>query len=554
MSRPLPIGIQDFKKIRNLNSLYVDKTDMIVRMMAERAEVYLYTRPRRFGKSLNLSMLDAFFNLEYPKDNTWFDGLKVSGCEECLVHRNAHPVIHFDFKDLDSPNHAVFLEKLKRKLSKLYGRYKYLSDSNELDEVDKMDFHSVFTRTVDEAGIGYSLKDLSDMLYKHHGTKVVILLDEYDNPIHNTYGKQHQSAITQTIREMLSSALKANDSLEFGVVTGVMQIAKESIFSGLNNPNINNIFSTSYDEMFGFTDDEVESICSEYNCLDKSAEIKDWYDGYRFGNANVYNPWSVVMYIHENFAPKPYWANTSSNSIIDALLDNADDRVFEELKSLSQGESLLKAIDVTMTFNDLNGNPDNIYSMMVMSGYLKAIPSGNYHEVSIPNGEIYMIFGNHLAKRIVRTCSDSDVLAGIKDMADSIVNNDVDKLEESLYHIFASSLSALILDHEHVYEGVMTSLLLYLSGKYRVKAERENGKGRLDILLEPRSQSMPNVIIELKHLKPDEKDEKLPSEAAEALKQIHKKDYIFGMKGRILLYGIAFKGMEAKVVSEVLVR
>ena len=477
MSRPLPIGIQDFKKIRNLNSLYVDKTDMIVRMMAERAEVYLYTRPRRFGKSLNLSMLDAFFNLEYPKDNTWFDGLKVSGCEGCLVHRNAHPVIHFDFKDLDSPNHAVFLEKLKRKLSKLYGRYKYLSDSNELDEVDKMDFHSVFTRTVDEAGIGYSLKDLSDMLYKHHGTKVVILLDEYDNPIHNTYGKQHQSAITQTIREMLSSALKANDSLEFGVVTGVMQIAKESIFSGLNNLNVNNIFSTSYDEMFGFTDDEVESICSEYNCLDKSAEIKDWYDGYRFGNANVYNPWSVVMYIHENFAPKPYWANTSSNSIIDALLDNADDRVFEELKSLSQGESLLKAIDVTMTFNDLNGNPDNIYSMMVMSGYLKAIPSGNYHEVSIPNGEIYMIFGNHLAKRIVRTCSDSDVLAGIKDMADSIVNNDVDKLEESLYHIFASSLSALILDHEHVYEGVMTSLLLYLSGKYRVKADRENGKG-----------------------------------------------------------------------------
>ncbi|MBQ2763308.1 MAG: AAA family ATPase, partial [Candidatus Methanomethylophilaceae archaeon] len=334
------------------------------------------------------------------------------------------------------------------------------------------------------------------------------------------------------------------------VITGVMQISKESIFSGLNNLEVNNIFSKDFDEMFGFTNDEVKAICEEYSHPEKYEEAKEWYDGYRFGNTEVYNPWSVLKYVKSGFDPQAYWAGTSGNSIINSLLDCADESVFEELTTLSQGETVRKAIDSTITLEDINGNPDNIYSVMVLSGYLNAVPIGRSYEISLPNGEMYQVFGDLIAKYVSRRFGDADMLSKVRQFSDAVVDNDPEALEKALYGIFAGSLSALILDHEHVYQSAMAMLLMNLSGKYRIKAERENGKGRLDFILEPKVQTLPHIVIELKRLGQDESESKLHAAAEEALKQIREKDYIFGMKGRIFMYGIAFKGMDAKVVSE----
>ena len=550
MTRALPIGVQDFKEIREKNRLYVDKTDMISQILSERTECYLFLRPRRFGKSLNLSMLDAFFNIKYPKDNKWFDGLKISECEECQEHKNAYPVIYFDFKDLGAESYESFIIKLKKKFSDLYSQYEYLITSTALDETDIEYFTDVFKRTVDDWKLGYCLSNLSGMLYKHHNKKVIILLDEYDNPIHYVNDKNLQNDITDVIKGMLSRALKGNESLTFGVIMGIMQIDKNSIFSGLNNIKVNNMFSSKYGEIFGFTVDEVKAICEECGHSEKYSEAKGWYDGYRFGKAEVCNPWDILNYIDEGFKPQPYWARTSGNSIIDMLLECADEWVVEELMKLSQGKSIKKSIDSTITFEELNGIPRDIYSVMAMSGYLTVVPSEFGYEVRIPNGELYQVFGDQIAKYVSRKYGHYNVISKSREFSDVIVNNDSEALENVLYQLFASTLSTAILEHEHACQLVLAMLLMNLSGKYSIRIERENEKGRLDFILEPKVQTSPYVVIELKRLGQDESESKLLTAAEDALKQIREKDYIFGMKGRIFMYGIAFKGMEAKVVSE----
>ncbi|MBP3385612.1 MAG: AAA family ATPase, partial [Candidatus Methanomethylophilaceae archaeon] len=293
MVRPLPIGVQDFKKVRDEGYLYVDKSDLIPQILSQKSEVYLYTRPRRFGKSLNLSMLDAFFNIRYPKDNTWFDGLKVSDCKECDEHRNAYPVIYLDFKRLNSKDMETFNEKLSEMLSMLYDSFGYLLDSKNISVREAELIQLTIDEELTPSKMYSSILRLSELLYKHHGKKVIVLIDEYDNPIHNAFGKPHHQEILDSMRDILSSALKGNDSLQFGVVTGVMQISKESIFSGLNNLRVNNVLSKDFDEMFGFTDEEVKAVLEEYGHPERIDEAREWYDGYRFGDANVYNPWSL---------------------------------------------------------------------------------------------------------------------------------------------------------------------------------------------------------------------------------------------------------------------
>ena len=272
-------------------------------------------------------MLDAFFNIKYPKDNRWFDGLKVSDCEECMDHKNAYPVIHLDFKDLDSNDLEMFVERLSDKVKSLYVHYRYLRESDDVDEMYKNDFDHIISGTPSMSKLMNSLRILSDMLYAHHGKKTIILLDEYDNPMHNEYGKNFHKDVVGIMRGILSSALKGNDSLMLGVITGVMQVSKESIFSGLNNLEVNNILSKDFDEMFGFTDDEVKAICMEYGHPGKYPEAKEWYDGYRFGDTDVYNPWSIIKYVKSGFEPQTYWAGTSGNSIISDLLESASPEI-----------------------------------------------------------------------------------------------------------------------------------------------------------------------------------------------------------------------------------
>ena len=550
MAGEMPIGIQDFKEIRENDCLYIDKSDMISQILSKRIKVHLYTRPRRFGKSLNLSMLDAFFNLKYPKDNKWFDGLKVSECEKCREHRNEYPVINFDFKDLRSDDYTLFLSKLKLKLSELYRDYNYLRDSDRLDSICKQDFDSIATRNVDVAGIGYSIRNLSRFLHMHHGKKVIILFDEYDNPINHAYGKPFLKDVINTMRDILSSAMKGNESLEFGVVTGVMQIAKESIFSGLNNLEVNNIFSKEFDESFGFTDDEVRSILEDNGHPEKYQEAKEWYDGYRFGDADVYNPWSIIKYVKYGFKPGPYWAGTSGNDIMNSLLDNLDNNGFRELQALASGKGLIKSIDPQVTLSDLENSRNSIYSMMVMSGYLSAIPHGSKYELRLPNGEMYRalskIIWTHLDARV---SGDSD--AYVDDILEAMTDNDVDGLEKALYNLFADSIGYQLLSNESNYQMFLTGLLVSNVGGYSVSAEFEKGKGRYDILLESSVPTNPHVIIEIKHSRSDADEQTVLKDAERALSQIKDRDYVHGLKGDVLLYGIAFRGKEPKIVSEI---
>ena len=546
MARALPIGVQDFKKIRDSDLLYIDKTDMISQILSEGADVYLYTRPRRFGKSLNLSMLDAFFNIRYPKDNKWFDGLKVSECKECQEHKNAYPVIYFDFKDLDAESYESFLIKLKKKLSDLYSQYEYLITSTALNEMDMEDFTNVFKRTIDGSELGYSLFNLSKMLYKHHNKKAIILLDEYDNPLHNAFGKTFQDNIIRIMRELMSSALKGNDFLEFGIVTGIMQIAKESIFSGLNNLKVNNIFSAKYDEMFGFTDDEVKAICEEHGHPEKYEEAKDWYDGYHFGNSEVYNPWSVLSYVDEGFVPQSYWAGTSGNSILNDLLESATPEMWDEFRMLAEDVPVKYNVDPAVTFQDLQSNERNVYSMMTMSGYLTATFDDDTRSyISIPNKEMSSEFARLVLARVDRNMS-SDVRV----LCDAFVRGDVSAISDRLTDLFMSSAGNAMLNDEHSYQAFITGMLMYLFGKYSVKADFEEGNGRYDIRLERKYGDFPNVVIEIKRIPTDSSDDSAVSVAEKALEQIKKKDYLHGLTGNTLLYGIAFRNKKPTVLSE----
>ena len=550
MAGEMPIGVQDFKEIRDYDSLYIDKSDMISQILSKRIEVYQFIRPRRFGKSLNLSMLDAFFNLKYPKDNKWFDGLKVSECEMCQKHRNAYPVINFDFKVLGVDDLDTFYSDIEDEMCVLYSQYRYLLDSDSIGQEDKDFFNSVIHLKLDHIKLRKAITRLSQMLYKHHGKKVIILLDEYDSPINNSYGKPFQQDVVGFMRGLLSSALKGNESLEFGVVTGVMQIAKESIFSGLNNLYVNNVLSKDFDESFGFTDSEVRSILEDNGHPEKYDEVKEWYDGYRFGDADVYNPWSVLIYVDEGFKPGPYWAGTSGNDIMHTLLDRLDDNGFKELQDLASGKGLIKSINPQVTLSDLKNGRNGIYSMMVMSGYLSAIPHDDLYELRLPNGEMYKVFSRMIVDHLDERISEADSAKHISSISRALLSNDVDGLEKALYNLFADSIGYQLLSNESHYQMFLAGLLMSNRGGYTVSAEFENGKGRYDIMLESLVPTNPHVIIEIKHTKSDADDDTMSKEAERALNQIKDRDYIHGLKGDILLYGIAFRGKEPRIVSE----
>ena len=550
MAGEMPIGIQDFKEIRENDCLYIDKSDMISQILSKRIKVHLYTRPRRFGKSLNLSMLDAFFNLRYPKDNGWFDGLKVSDCDECQIHRNVYPVIYLDLKILKTLDYQTFLDSVQDLMSNTYDLFGYLLDSDKLTDREKKIVKSTIDEELNTSKLMDSILILSKLLHKHHGKKAIILLDEYDNAINNAYGMECHRDVLNIMKGLLSSALKGNDSLQFGVVTGVMQISKESIFSGLNNLEVNNIFSTDFDEMFGFTDDEVKRICEDYNHPEKYEEAKEWYDGYRFGDADVYNPWSILKYVKSGFKPQTYWAGTSGNDIIRTLLQNSDDNVLDDLRILAEGGSITKSLDPTVAFDNLEMNRDNIYSVMAMSGYLRAQPVGRNFSISIPNGEMYNVFSKEIANHLSTVYGEPDILKLIQSLSDSLIANDVPALENTLYEIFAGTFGSFMLSSEKVYQAIITTLLLSLARRYVIKAEFENGKGRYDTLTESRVPGCPHVVIELKRCDTDADDDKVAEDATRALTQIKENDYGFGLKGDIILYGIAFRGKEPKILSE----
>ena len=542
--RSIPIGVQSFIKVRDLDLYYVDKTGLIDSILNDAVtKVFLYTRPRRFGKSLNLSMLDAYLNIRY-KGNTWFDGLSISERRPDDELKNSIPVMKIDLKGIDEEDYAGFLDCIHVKITDLYVHFNYLLGSDRVDQVYKDRFERVMGQHPTESELSFSIRHLSEMLEMHHGVKPVILIDEYDNPLNSTYGKEHHGKVLGFLKRMLSNALKGNESLGFAVITGVMLVSKESIFSGLNNISVNNVFSTESDEMFGFTSDEVNQLCIDYGHPERFEEARQWYEGYVFGDSEIYNPWSIMNYVKSGFTPDEYWAGTSGNSIIRTLLDRADAAVFDDLKVLGEGGSISRDMDSRISFaemEDVNG----IYSVMTLSGYLKAVPSGNRYLLSIPNMEMYRVFG-----RMVTAGFDNRIVVFLDTFCDSVTDGDADGISDSLSSLLMSVLSSRVLDHEHSYQAFVAGMLLTLCGRYSMFADGERGKGYYDILLKANRPSDRNIIMELKKADTDTGDETMKELSLAAIQQIRDREYFHGLKGEVLMYGIAVRGKDVMVSSD----
>ena len=542
--RSIPIGVDNFKELRDGGGYYVDKTSLISDILdSNLTKVFLYTRPRRFGKSLNLSMLDAYLNMEYA-GNTWFDGLYISEERPDDPLKNSSPVIYLNMKDLNMESYVGFLNSLRKKISTLYSRFRYLDDSPKLDPLYLDRYRMLYREASDDEDLANSMRYLCEMLEMHHGRRSVILVDEYDAPMNSSYGSNVHDSILGFLKRFYSSALKSNDSLGFAVITGVMQISKESIFSGLNNIKVNNIFSAKSDEMFGFTSEEVKRLCSDYGHPEKYDEARQWYDGYVFGNAEIYNPWSVLNYVDAGFKPDGYWAGTSGNSIIKTLLNRADKAVLDDLKVLSEGGSITHRIDSRISYADMT-DLDGIYSVMTLSGYLKAIPSGRQYHLSIPNMEMFDEFG-----KMVTSGFDNPMIGALDNLCDSIMDDDVDGISAGLSSLLMDVLSSRVLDHEHSYQAFTVGLLLKLCGRYSMYADGERGKGNYDILLKSNLPCGRHIIMEFKRARSNTRDDTMERMTHDALQQIRDREYFHGLKGDVLMYGIVVRGKDVRVSSE----
>ena len=547
--KAVPIGVQSFREIRENNLYFIDKTELIDSILTARGtKAFLFTRPRRFGKSLNLSMIDAYLNKNY-RDNSWFDDLEISELRPDDPEKNAYPVIMLDMKNLTVRTYETFIRRLRGAISDICNSFIELKDSDKQTDEDKELFVNLKTKKSDDDDLCISLMKLTSMLHKEYGKKVVVLIDEYDSPINNSYGKDFQHDVLEIIRDLLSSVLKGNESLAFGVVTGVMQIGKESIFSGLNNLKVNNILNPEMDEMFGFTADEVKELCDYYGHPDKFDEAKEWYDGYHFGNSDVYNPWSVLNYVDSNFRPEAYWGGTSGNNIIDDMLMIPEPEVYEGLMKLGSGEAVNSEMRMTVTFSDISSGTSGIYQVMAMTGYLTAIPSDYGYDLRLPNKEMYSVF----AEIILGKIDKMGIGQSTREFCKAILSNNTEEIHSKLENILMKCTSLRILDKESAYQCLVLGILMNLEGNYRITADHESGEGFHDIRMERIRGKSPNVVIEIKKTRKNARPETLQSAAEGALKQIHDRKYAYGLSGETILYGIAFTSKTPYIVSETVI-
>ena len=490
-------------------------------------------------------MLDAFFNLEY-KGNTWFDGLAISDCQQCEQYRNRFPVVLLDLKELTSGSETdfgFFMTRIRKVLSDLYCHHDYLLESPLIKERDGGIFNSIVDMNADDGILVDALKDLSRMLYEHYGERTVVLIDEYDQAVTRTFGSDVQRRIMGFLRGLLSNALKSNEHLQMAYITGVMQVAKADIFSGLNNLTVNNVFSIRSDERFGFTESEVREILSYYGHPEKAEEVRRWYDGYRFGNAEVYNPFSVMMYVQNGFIPKGYWIGTSSDNPVRWLLRRTD-ASRAEFSDLLAGSSLNRLLNDSISSDRLSlSQIGDLHTLMVLTGYLKAVPAGGWnHSISVPNGEVMEALDRMVSEevRLDSTRFGEFCLA--------VLDGDVDRMTDTLQSILVGS-SYMTGRAEFPYEAVLMTIMRGIVSRYDTRIEREEGNGRVDIVMTPKREGEPPMIFELKVAG---SEASLGPEAERALTQIHERRYYLGMTGRVMLYGMSFWGKVPRIMLEVL--
>ena len=559
--KKLPIGIENFEEIRREDFYYVDKSHIIEQLLTQWGKVNLFTRPRRFGKSLNMSMLQSFF--EIGKDKTLFDGLRISDNQElCEKYQGKFPVVSVSLKGINGATYEEARRFLIKTINEEARRLSVLSDSTELDETDHELLTQLKKKEMTNDSLVYSIRELTELLEKHYGSKVIVLIDEYDVPLAKANENGYYDEMVLLIRNLFENALKTNSSLKFAVLTGCLRIAKESIFTGLNNFKVYSITDKSFDETFGFTDAEVKELLRYYGQEKYYETVKEWYDGYRFGNVAVYCPWDVINFCSDHLAdpglePKNYWANTSGNSVISHFIDSVgkpQKLTRMELEQLVNGGIVQKEINSELTYKDLYSSIDNLWSTLFMTGYLtqRGESSGNRYNLVIPNREIRNIITNHILKMFKENVKDDGKT--VSDLCDALLNKNPEKVELIFTEYMKKTISirdtfARKPTKENFYHGLLLGILGFKEN-WSVMSNRESGDGFGDILIRIEDEDV-GIVIEVKYAD----DGNLQGECEKALQQIIDIRYTESLEQEgihtIIKYGIACYRKKCKVLMRI---
>ncbi|WP_031580188.1 AAA family ATPase [Ruminobacter sp. RM87] len=555
--KPLPVGISDYIRAQS-EYYYVDKTLLIRDFLDRKALVSLFTRPRRFGKTLNMDMLRVFFEISDEDTGRYFADKAIWQCgEEYRCHQGKYPVIFLTFKDVKYDSWQATFAKISGLLQEEFGRHSELGNSDRLAKYEKEYFEKVLNGEADEVELSSSLQKLSKMLTVHYNKAPIIIIDEYDTPIQEEYSKEFYDEIVGFMRNFFSGAFKDNSNLSYGFLTGILRIAQESIFSGLNNLAVSSVMDEEYDGYFGFTKQEVGEMLSYYGASDKADELRNWYDGYFFGSKEIYNPWSVINYLSKGCLPQAYLVNTGKNEVLEDVLDAATDDISEKLYSLLRGEPVIARIDQNVVYRSLADDPANIYSLLLVAGYLKTVKKvlqgdGAWLcEVAIPNRETAAVYKSEILSHLMQIGAMRRATAN--KIAESLYARDTKKLQDGIEEYMKNSISFYDAGAEGFYHGLVLGLIALMDNQYRIRSNRESGDGRYDICMIPRDNKYPAILMELKWNK-ELNEENLDALSAEALNQINVKGYDAEIRTEgiadIIKFGIAFSGKKVKIRTE----
>ena len=548
---PLPVGISDYR-LASSSYYYIDKTMMIKDFIDERPMVSLFTRPRRFGKTLNMDMLRVFFEKTDSDTSVYFKDKKIWACgEQYRAYQGKYPVIYVTFKDVKCESWESTYDLICQILRNEVQRHSELLSSNRISAYDKKYLESILSGSASEIDMAMTFMNLSRMLDAHYDKAPIIIIDEYDTPIQQGHTLGYYDKVISFMRNLFSGGLKDNKHLSFGFLTGILRVAKESIFSGLNNLVINSVLDNKYSAYFGFTPDEVREMARYYGVSEKYDEICEWYDGYRFGNSEIFNPWSVINYFNNECKPKAFWLSTGSNDIIGEIITQADQDIYDKLTSLVSGNTIVSYIDTSVTYPQIKQNPSAIYSFLLVAGYLNAVKAESSYgidymcELALPNKEITFVYSKEILQKLDHIIPQSIAIS----VQEAIYSGDSKRIQALIHNLLLQSASSFDTVGENFYHGFMLGLCAMLSGSYTT-SNRESGEGRYDIQLLPRDAKLPGILIELKAETNCSEDE-LKKLSETALQQINDRKYDTEMTSMgitaIHKYGVAFSGKSVEV-------
>lgn len=548
---PLPIGVSEYC-LASTEYYYVDKTMLIKEFLDERPKVSLFTRPRRFGKTLNMDMIRTFFEKTKGDSSIYFRDKKIwQYGRKYQEHQGKYPVIFISFKDVKKETWQDTYENIVQIIVLEYKRHSELKTSIRIK--DKDFYQKVVEGRLDKNLFDTSLFMLSKMLHEHYRVAPIIIVDEYDTPIQQGYMQGFYNEVILFMRNLFSGCFKDNRHLSYGFLTGILRVAKESIFSGLNNLKINSILDNKYSEYFGFTSDEIQEMIRYYGVFDKYEEVCDWYDGYCFGATEIFNPWSVINYFNNDCRPHAFWQATGSNDIIGEILSEANEDIYERLNALLQGKTIVSYIDTGVIYPQIRNNPSSIYSFLLVAGYLKVVKNDYSYtgdsicELALPNKEISFVYNKEILQKLNYIVPQATAIS----IQEAIYSENPEMLQKQIGKLLLQSASCYDTVGENFYHGLVLGLCAILDQKYYITSNRESGEGRYDIQLMPKTPNMPGILIELKA---DKNSFDLKNLAKAALQQIEKRKYDVTMKAKgihkILKYGVAFCGKSVEIAVE----